>query len=313
MMAAMASSTVRAAFPAVLLLASTTLVVAGLPSLAYAGEGADEGHDAADAAPPKGKKGKKKKAEPAPESEPESEAEAEVPEPEPAPEPEPEPEDDVAVNVSTTEVGAAAVTGSGMKGRVGVGAMRTLGGANGIRIDGYVTDKLTIGGVAGFGLFGHKAPNPQDGEFTETEVYGLFAGGLHAMYYPVQGNRAQPVHADFGIGGRAVVFAGLRPKPEMDDGTRDTPLELNVEMPVAMPIWFGENVVVIPEFGWVFRWVPGTREPDGDGNADENPGSGAAERFGTTNGPGLGFEIGDHGGLFFGLSIQYFFNRKSKK
>ena len=217
------------------------------------------------------------------------------------------------MSVSSSEVAAAAVSTSGMKGRIGLGAMRSLGGANGIRIDGYVTDKVTLGGVVGFGLFGHKAPNPDDGEFTETEIYGLLGVGLHALWYPVQGNRSKAVHADFGFGGRVMYFRGLRPKPDMDTGRIYTPMELNIEMPVAMPVWFGDNVAVIPEFGWVFRWVPGTREPDGDGNVDMNPGIGAAERFGTTNGPGLGFEIGDHGGLFFGLSIQYFFDKKKKK
>ena len=78
-------------------------------------------------------------------------------------------------------------------------------------------------------------------------------------------------------------------------------------------MFIGDSVAITPEFGFVARIVPGHREPDEQDNADTNPGSGAGERLGTTNGPGLGFEIGEHGGVFFGLSITYFFGGDKAK
>jgi len=66
-------------------------------------------------------------------------------------------------------------------------------------------------------------------------------------------------------------------------------------------------VSVNPEFGIALRIVPGNREPDGNGDADQNPGTGVGARLGTTNGPGLGFEFGNHAGFFMGIGVGYYF------
>ena len=43
--------------------------------------------------------------------------------------------------------------------------------------------------------------------------------------------------------------------------------------------------------------------------SDANPGTGVGERLGTTNGPGLGFELGNHAGLFMGIGVGYYFGK----
>jgi hypothetical protein len=40
-----------------------------------------------------------------------------------------------------------------------------------------------------------------------------------------------------------------------------------------------------------------------------NPGRGIGSRRGTTDGPGFGFDLGDHAGLFFGIGFAYFFGQ----
>jgi hypothetical protein len=68
-------------------------------------------------------------------------------------------------------------------------------------------------------------------------------------------------------------------------------------------------VAILPEFGVAFRIIPGNREPDQNGDFDSNPGRGIGSRRGTTDGPGLGFELGDHAGLFMGIGFAYFFGK----
>jgi hypothetical protein len=257
-------------------------------------------------APPKDKKGK---AEAAPEPEPE-------PEPEPIVEPEPEPEPEPVEDDPEPEPEVDA--GSGMKGRVGLGGMRTLSGVNGLVLNFYAMDKLSLGAVVGFGAFSHKEAD-DNGDFNQRRTVGLLGTGLHAFFWPVQGDRAKYISADFGFGARGVVYVGIGPGDENPD-TLDRPLEIDIEVPITTAVWIGDSVAITPEFGFVARIVPGHREPDEQDNSDPNPGTGAGERFGTTNGPGLGFEIGQHGGVFFGLSISYFFGadkqgkaKKSKK
>jgi hypothetical protein len=239
----------------------------------------------ADAAPPKGKKDKEEAAEPAPEPAPEPEVE---PEPEPEPEPESESEEESEVAGSTA---AAAASGSGMKGPI---------------------DKLDIGALIGFATFSHKVPD-DNGDYTQTKTFGLLGAGAHLIYWPVQGNRDRVVYADFGFGARGVVYVGFTDQDDMNDETREQPLEIDIEIPLTTHVWIGDSVALTPEFGFVARIIPGHREPDEQDNADTNPGSGVGNRLGTTNGPGLGFEIGEHGGVFFGLSITYFFGGKDSK
>jgi hypothetical protein len=274
---------------------ATAIGVFAFPTVAFAGNEFD--------APSKDKKAKEEAApapEPAPEPEPEPEPEVEEPEPEPEDEPDLEASTDVA-------------TGSGMKGRVGLGGIRTLSGVNGLVLNLYPIDKLSLGAVVGFGTFSHREAD-DNGDYNQRRTVGLLGAGLHAFYWPVQGNRSKVVFADFGFGARGVVYVGFQPGDENPD-TLDRPLEIDIEVPITTMIWIGDSVAITPEFGFVARIIPGNREPDEQDNSDTNPGSGVGERFGTTNGPGLGFEIGQHGGVFFGLSISYFFgaDKGSKK
>jgi hypothetical protein len=276
---------------------ATAIAVFALPAVASA-SGIDE-FDAPS---------KKPKPEATPEPEPEPAPEP-VPEPVVEPEPEPEPEPEVAPEPELKE-------GSGMKGRVGLGGIRTLSGVNGLVLNFYPADKLSLGTVVGFGSFSYREADDQ-GDFNQRRTVGLLGAGLHAFYWPVQGDRSKTVSADFGVGARGVVYVGFAPGDENPD-TLDRPLEIDIEVPITTAVWIGDSVAIIPEFGFVARIVPGNREPDEQDNSDTNPGTGAAGRFGGDNGPGLGFEIGQHGGVFFGLSISYFFGadkaaKKGKK
>jgi hypothetical protein len=279
---------------------ATAIAVFALPAVAFA-----SGGDELDA-PSKDKKGKEATPEPEPEPAPEPVPEPE-PEPEPEVEPEPEPEDEPDLEVAS---------GSGMKGRVGLGGIRTLSGVNGLVLNFYAVDKLSLGAVVGFGTYSYKEAD-DNGDFNQRRTVGLLGAGVHAFYWPVQGDRSKAVSADFGFGARGVVYVGIQPGDENPD-TLDRPLEIDIEVPITTAVWIGDSVAITPEFGFVARIVPGNREPDEQDNSDTNPGTGAAGRFGGDNGPGLGFEIGQHGGVFFGLSISYFFGadkgaKKAKK
>ena len=184
--------------------------------------------------------------------------------------------------------------------------MRTLGGANALRVSWYAIDKLSVSALIGFATYTQEAQD-DNGDYTKKETYGLLAAGGDVLYWPVQGDRSRSVYADFGVGLRTTVFTGIRPPPDEDTGRRTKPMEVNVEIPVSLPIWFGQNVTVTPEFGFTARIVPGSVEPDTNGNVDQNEGQGTAERLGATNAPGWGVELGDNGGLFFGLSFAYVF------
>jgi len=242
-----------------------------------------------------------------------SDAEAQPDEAEPA-EVEPPAEEGASEGEGAAELGADAVlaveTGAavstGMRNRIGIGAMRTLGGANAIRVSWYAIDKLSVSALIGFATYTHEAQD-SDGGYTKKETYGLLAAGGDVLYWPVQGDRSRSVYADFGVGFRTTVFTGIRPPPEEETGRRTKPMEVNIEIPVSLPIWFGQNVTVTPEFGFTARIVPGSQEPDTNGNVDQNVGQGTAERLGTTSVPGWGVEFGDNGGLFFGLSFAYVF------
>lgn len=262
-----------------------------------------------DAPAKKGKKGKgkDKKEEAEPEEEVEDEAE---PEEEPEPEPEPEPEEDEA-EVDAEAAIAGTPAAGGMKGRVGLGGMRSLSGVNAISVRYYPIPKLSIGALVGFATFSHRDTD-DNGEFNQTTTVGLLGTGLQLFYWPVQGDRRKYVSADFGFGGRGVFYVGFQPGDENPE-TFDTPMEIDIEIPITTQVFIGDAVAITPEFGFVVRIIPGNREPDEQDNVDTNPGSGVGGRLGTTNGPGLGFEMGEHGGVFFGLSITYYFGGENAK
>ncbi|MCA9700231.1 MAG: hypothetical protein KC431_22085, partial [Myxococcales bacterium] len=248
----------------------------------------------------------KKKEEPAPAAEP-------APEPVPEPEPEPEPEPDASASVDLDDGAAvAASSGSGMKGRFGLGGTRSLSGINAISARYYVADKLSIGALVGVATYSYKEPD-DNGDYNKTRTVGLLGSGVQMFYWPVQGDRSKYISADFGVGFRGLVYVGFGADDDENPETLEGPLEIDVEVPLTTHIFIGDSVAITPEFGLAVRIVPGNREPDQQDNSDTNPGSGAGSRLGGTDGPGLGFELGNHGGVFFGLSITYFFGGKKAK
>ena len=199
-----------------------------------------------------------------------------------------------------------------MKGRVGVGAMRTLSGSNGLFVRGWLAQRVSLGLTFGVGTFTHRETD-DNGDFERTRTAGRVGIGPEVFFWPVQGDMDQVVHADFGFGARVTTFFGWFGRDEDEQGnTLDNPLEIDVELPAKIMLWVGQRVAVTPEFGVVFRVVPGSREPDDNGEADTNPGRGLGSQFGTTDGPGFGFEFGDHGGLFMGIGFGYYFGGKKK-
>ncbi|KIG19503.1 hypothetical protein DB30_00012 [Enhygromyxa salina] len=274
---------------------ASAIAALALPASAHGSTG-DEEFDA-----PAKSKGKAK-AEPEPEAAPEPE-----PEPEPEPVADPEPEVDIAASIDDTASSAR----GGMKGRVGLGGTRSLSGVNGISLRYWAAPKFSLGALVGFATFSHKEPD-DNGDYQQTRTVGLLGAGLQGFYWPVVGDRNKYISADFGFGARGVVYVGFGPGDDNPD-TLDRPMEIDVEIPITTSVFIGDSVAITPEFGFVARIIPGNREPDEQDNSDSNPGSGAGERLGTSNGPGLGFELGEHGGVFFGLSITYYFGANKHK
>lgn len=194
-----------------------------------------------------------------------------------------------------------------MKNRVGFGAMRTLAGLNGLFVRWYAVDRFTVGLNLGAATFSH-GDTDENGDFERTRTVGAVGVGPEFFYWPFQGDRSQQVYADFGVGARVSTYFGfLGQLEEEETDTLDAPLEIDVEIPASIQLFIGKRVAVIPEFGVAFRIIPGNREPDQNGEFDANPGRGIGSKRGTSNGPGFGFDLGDHGGLFMGIGFAYFF------
>src|SRR5690606_35561675 len=213
------------------------------------------------------------------------------------------------VSASRSSSDGASRSAAPMRGRFAIGAMRTVAGLNGLMVRGYVLNRLSLGWVTGVATFSHRDTD-ENGDYERVRTVGRVGFGPEVFFWPVQGDRAHQVHADVGIGARMTAYVGfLRRLEEQREETLDTPVELAFEMPVALQLFIGPRVAIMPEFGVVFRYVPGRREPDENGESDANPGTGAGERLGTSNGPGFGFELGDHAGLFMGVGVGYFFGK----
>jgi len=196
-----------------------------------------------------------------------------------------------------------------MRGRIGLGALRTVSGLNGLVVRGYLANRLSLGWVTGVATFSHRDTN-EDGEYERVRTVGHVGLGPEFHFWPVQGDRSQQVHADVGIGVRLLAYVGfLGNLDEEEEDTLDTPLEFDLEVPIAMQLFIGPRVAIMPEFGLVLRFIPGQREPDENGEFDSNPGTGAGSRLGTTDGPGIGVELGDHAGLFLGVGVAYYFGK----
>ena len=172
-----------------------------------------------------------------------------------------------------------------------------------------MVDKLSLGLTTGFATFTHKEPD-ENGEFTQNNTVGLMGIGPQAFFWPLQGDRNKQVSADFGVGVRTLLYMGFT--GINDDDATDTlndPIEIDIELPLTTQLFIGKHVAIAPEFGFAVRIIPGSREPDEEGNADANPGTGVGERLGTTNGPGFGFEIGDHAGFFMGIGVAFYLGK----
>jgi hypothetical protein len=199
--------------------------------------------------------------------------------------------------------------GAPMKGRFGFGAMRTVSGLNGLYGRYYLANRLTLGLAFGVATFSHRDTD-DNGEFSRKRTVGAFAVGPEVFFWPVQGPRDQQVHADFGVGARVLTYVGfLGLSEEEESNTLDTPVEIDIEIPAAIQVFIGPRVSINPEFGMVVRIIPGSREPDENGDFDMNPGTGIGQRLGTTSGPGLGFELGSHAGFFMGIGVGYYFGK----
>lgn len=199
--------------------------------------------------------------------------------------------------------------GASMKKRVGFGAIRTLSSTNGLFVNGYIANRITIGAAFGVATFTHRETD-DNGEFNQTRTVGRIGVGPEIFFFPMQGDRNNQVYADFGFGARFMTFVGFLGADEDEMGnTLDTPLEFDIELPAKIGLWIGQRVAIMPEFGVAFRIVPGSREADANGEVDNNPGQGVAADLGTTNGPGFGFEFGDHAGFFMGIGLGYYFGK----
>jgi hypothetical protein len=259
----------------------------------------------------------------------------------PAPEPtkvaEEEGESGASEQVESTEpvtlenevaaVEAAAADGRIRRGgRISLGAARTVAGLNGIVFRYHINDNFHIGVNLGVATFSFRyadiigdpidcGTNPSAAACTKRMRTVAYIGSSLEFVYWVLG---KPVgnglfQADFGVGGR-LGFQHLVNSTDLPNNL-DDPLQLTAEIPLMLQLNIGENFAIVPEFGAAFRWNPGTRLA-GDPTAmppeppDDNPGFNDPNGRlppADVSGPGFGFEITDHIGLFGGASLVYTF------
>lgn len=198
-------------------------------------------------------------------------------------------------------------------GRLGVGAIRTIAGLNGINLRYFLTDNFAIGGSAGVALFTYGEDEPDstdpacpDAECSleNTRTIAFMAFNIEGLYFLHLGREAGalPFRADFGFGGRFGVMTSANSTDVADN--LDDPTELHIEIPLVFQLMFGNNFALSPELGMDFRIIPGSRE-DGDSNPGIN-GSGLGG-FGAVAGPGFGWDFTPGVGLFGGASMHYYF------
>lgn len=211
-------------------------------------------------------------------------------------------------------------------GRISLGAIRTIAGLNGVTFRYHLNDNLHIGVNLGVATFSYRyedligdpvdcGTNPAGASCTKKTRTVAYIGSSVEFLYWILG---KPVgngwfQADFGVGGRL----GFQHAVNSTDipNNLDDPLQLTAEIPLMLQLNIGENFAIVPEFGAAFRWNPGTRL-QGDPNAtppdppDSNPGfddPNGRLPAADVQGPGFGFEITDHIGLFGGASLVYTF------
>ena len=199
------------------------------------------------------------------------------------------------------------------KGRLGVGAIRTIAGLNGINLRYFVTDNFAIGGSAGVALFSYGENDPAssdppcpdaDCNLEDTRTVAFMAFNIEGLYFIRLGREAGqlPFRADFGLGGRFGVMTSAN-TADIEDNL-DDPTELHIEIPLVFQLMFGNNFALSPELGMDFRIIPGSRE-EGDSNAGVN--GSTLGGLGAVDGPGFGWDLTPGIGLFGGASMHYYF------
>jgi hypothetical protein len=241
-------------------------------------------------------------------------------------------EEQVEATVPVTlenEVAAEAVADDKIRhgGRIALGAARTMAGLNGITFRYFINDNFHIGLNLGVATFSFRYPDLIDDAVDcstneaaaactkKTRTVAYIGSSLEFIYWVLgkpAGNNGI-FQADFGVGGRLGFQHSVNSTDIAND--LDDPLHLTAEIPLMLQLNIGENFAIVPEFGVVFRWNPGTRL-NGDPTAmppepaDSNPGFNDPNgRLSPTDvsGPGFGFEINDHIGLMGGASLVYTF------
>ncbi len=199
------------------------------------------------------------------------------------------------------------------QGRLGVGAIRTIAGLNGINIRYFITNNFMIGGSAGVALFTYRENDPAstdppcpdaDCELEDTRTVAFMAFNLEGLYFIKLGTEAGrlPFRADFGLGGRFGVMTSAN-ATDVEDNL-DDPTELHVEIPIVFQLMFGNNFALSPELGMDFRIIPGSRA-EGDSNGGVYGSTLGA--YGAVDGPGFGWDLTPGIGLFGGASMHYYF------
>ncbi|MGH1342504.1 MAG: hypothetical protein ACRBN8_13170 [Nannocystales bacterium] len=198
-------------------------------------------------------------------------------------------------------------------GRLGVGAIRTIAGLNGINLRYFVTDNFAIGGSAGVALFSYSENDPESTDpvcpdpecrLEDSRTVAFMAFNVEGLYFLHLGREAGalPFRADFGLGGRFGVMTSANASDVSNN--LDDPTELHIEIPLVFQLMFGNNFALSPELGMDFRIIPGSRE-DGDSNPGVT-GTGVGG-FGAVAGPGFGWDLTPGVGLFGGASMHYYF------
>jgi hypothetical protein len=210
-------------------------------------------------------------------------------------------------------------------GSLAVGASRTMAGLTGVVVRYYLNDHMHLGVNLGVATFSYRYPDlindavdcstdPAGSSCTKkTRTVAYIGSSLEFIYWVL----GKPVgngffQADFGVGGR-VGFQHYVNSTDIPDDL-DDPLQFTAEIPLMLQLNIGPNFAIVPEFGAAFRWNPGNRigdpaaadpiPPDSNPGFDDPNGRIPA---GETSGPGFGFEINDHIGLFGGASLLYHF------
>ena len=170
-------------------------------------------------------------------------------------------------------------TGTGIdpfKGRVALGAIRTIAGLNGVNC---ATSSPTSSPSAPARAWpcsrtARTTPTTMDPcpgdmcELEESRTVAAMAFNFEALYFAKIGREAGqlPFRADFGLGGRFGIISIVNATDVADN--LDDPLEMHVEIPLVFQLMFGNNFALSPEMGLDFRLVPGSRAA-----GDTNPGT----------------------------------------